>query len=108
MSDLDRHCLRQQRTLETCIERIEAICQRFPHSARCQPLRELRNELVIELHDTKRAHSAYDRRRAEAYDDPTGQDGDSFDVGESSHGWQRCGGGYMSNGRGGYKEDFGG
>ncbi len=82
MTDLDRRCLSQERDLERSIARIESILARFPQSSHCATLQETRNTLVLDLHDMRRAHDAFDRRFAEACDDPTGQDLDSFDMGE--------------------------
>lgn len=60
------------------IERLDAILSNRWVGSRYEAILEERNACVIEHHDMVRAHRAYDRRRAEAMEDPTGQDADAF------------------------------
>jgi hypothetical protein len=79
--ELDRRCAAQQRELQQQIakcERLLAMRGMRKRSTLAARVLEMRNQWVIELHDMQRAHDAYDRRRAAAYDDPTGQDLDTF------------------------------
>jgi hypothetical protein len=105
-SDIDRQCHLQQRELSDKIARIESICAKYRNNTRVQALREHRNALIVELHDMKRDHTNYDQRLADAMDDATGQDMDSFDVGESSGGLRYAGNGYNVDSHGLYRECF--
>jgi hypothetical protein len=79
--ELDRRCAAQQRELQTKIAQCERLLRARgmrKRSTLAARVLAMRNEWVIELHDMQRAHDAYDRRLAAAYDDPTGQDLDAF------------------------------
>lgn len=85
MTDLDRRCISQERDLERTVARIDTILAQYarrPMTARRMALRATRDAYVIDLHNMRRAHDAFDRAFAEACDDPTGQDLDSFNYGE--------------------------
>lgn len=88
-SSLDRRCAEQVREIENKIAQCERILARISHKINGryrqtfkgvlrQRIQQMRESWIVELHDMKRAHDTYDRRLAEAYDDPTGQDLDSF------------------------------
>lgn len=81
MTDLDRRCESQVRALESRIARIDELLPKMRRTRRAAWL-EQRNALLIELHDMRRAHRAYDQRLAAAMDDPTGQDLDLFPFSE--------------------------
>lgn len=76
--DLDRRCAAQERELAERIARLDSLLRNRRIGTRWARVREVRDRFVIELHDMREAHAAYDRRRAEAESDPTGQDEDDF------------------------------
>ena len=87
MMDIDHRCAKQQQDLRDRIYRIENILasyqhRRQRHCIRYQQLSEALDETVLKLHHMQRAHAKYDRAFQEALEDPTGQDLDSFDIGE--------------------------
>jgi len=109
-SDLDLYCQNLRMNLEHKIERLDSILNHRCIGSRYKNIKKYRNELVIKLYNMVNSHNLYDNRLGEAMEDPTGQDEDAFynQHGiEHSGGWQNCGGGYMDDGNGGYRENFG-
>ena len=86
MNDIDHRCAKQQHDLAERITRMEYVLARFQrthrHSLRYRQLVDAYHEAIVELHEMKRAHAKYDRAFQEALADPTGQDLDSFPIGE--------------------------
>lgn len=72
---LERDCERR-REIVARLDRILSS-RRCPSWAR-ELLADYRRDLIVELHDDRRAYDKYDRAFAEACDDPTGQDLDVF------------------------------
>lgn len=79
MTDLDRRCLKKERDLERKIERLDQILSKTRGwTSRFVRLKKARDEWIIELHDMRKAHLAFDRAFQAALDDPTGQMLDDF------------------------------